>query len=394
MEAPPPPSVRDIILNVALEGGSEFEDPDSYQSRALQFCETQLQPSQDVITYYALACIYFASYGKVNKRTLGEFPDIVELAGWIDSTNWITNVDYCSWFGLTCNEDGKVQCLELPSNRLFGIVAPEVRLLAETLEILDLSNNYYLVSEPDSHWLGRLVHATHVNVGTTSLEYPGIPAYLGNLTNLQELDISFSFFSFGPISVSAFSGLHQLTFLDISNNVYTSTIPTLPTGLQHLFLDHIVFDENVTQTLEFVSFLNQLQTLWTDKSNLAGSLPTSFATTLTSLSLSFSHLTGTVPTELGRLTRLEELYLFQNNLTGSVPTELGQLTKLESLYLEGNVRLVGSISNDICVNIEPLGLLRELGADCAAANDVNATTMVIQCDCCTCCGAEACEDFS
>ncbi|KAK3251819.1 hypothetical protein CYMTET_38871 [Cymbomonas tetramitiformis] len=42
-------------------------------------------------------------------------------------------------------------------------------------------------------------------------------------------------------------------------------------------------------------------------------------------------LTGTVPTELGELTRMITLYLFGNSLTGTVPTELGELTRMNGL---------------------------------------------------------------
>ena len=43
-------------------------------------------------------------------------------------------------------------------------------------------------------------------------------------------------------------------------------------------------------------------------------------------------LTGTVPSELGRLTALTELGLSFNMLTDVIPSELGRLTGLYSLY--------------------------------------------------------------
>ena len=44
-------------------------------------------------------------------------------------------------------------------------------------------------------------------------------------------------------------------------------------------------------------------------------------------------LTGTIPTELGRLTDLSALSFYEiNSITGSIPSELGQLHELT--YLE------------------------------------------------------------
>ncbi|MCY4623889.1 MAG: hypothetical protein OXC99_02660 [Chloroflexi bacterium] len=43
-----------------------------------------------------------------------------------------------------------------------------------------------------------------------------------------------------------------------------------------------------------------------------------------------------IPSELGQLTRLQQLTLADNNLAGEIPVELGQLSDLEVLYLRGN----------------------------------------------------------
>ena len=46
-------------------------------------------------------------------------------------------------------------------------------------------------------------------------------------------------------------------------------------------------------------------------------------------------LTGAVPAEIGQLTSLKRLYLYDNQLT-SLPAEIGQLTSLRELNLYGN----------------------------------------------------------
>ena len=44
-------------------------------------------------------------------------------------------------------------------------------------------------------------------------------------------------------------------------------------------------------------------------------------------------LSGTIPTELGRLANLTVLHLWGNQLTGQIPTQLGDLSSLTVLYL-------------------------------------------------------------
>ena len=64
-----------------------------------------------------------------------------------------------------------------------------------------------------------------------------------------------------------------------------------------------------------------------------------------SQSLTFDNnprLTGSIPTELGLLTKLYSLSFENNNHTGPIPSELGLLTKIGKLHL-GNNSLTGAI---------------------------------------------------
>ena len=62
----------------------------------------------------------------------------------------------------------------------------------------------------------------------------------------------------------------------------------------------------------------------------------------TEISLSSSELTGSIPPEIGNLTNLERLYLYDNELTGSIPPDVGNLINLTGLRLDQN-QLTGSI---------------------------------------------------
>ena len=72
--------------------------------------------------------------------------------------------------------------------------------------------------------------------------------------------------------------------------------------------------------------------------NLTGSIPPELGnlTKLEGLDLSINNLSGSIPSELGNLTNLRILVLNSNQLTGAVPSELGNLSNLVALLLEGN----------------------------------------------------------
>jgi len=60
-----------------------------------------------------------------------------------------------------------------------------------------------------------------------------------------------------------------------------------------------------------------------------------------------NNLVGSIPAELGNLSKLKILNLGRNDLSGSIPAELGNLTSLESLLLESNYSLTGSIPSEL-----------------------------------------------
>ena len=77
----------------------------------------------------------------------------------------------------------------------------------------------------------------------------------------------------------------------------------------------------------------------------------------------------TIPTELGKLNGLLDLFLDYNNLSGSIPTNLRSLSLLEKVNLSFN-DLTGTVSG-IC----GLANLFKLEADCQE----------VDCLCCTEC---------
>ncbi|CAB9522167.1 leucine rich repeat [Seminavis robusta] len=83
--------------------------------------------------------------------------------------------------------------------------------------------------------------------------------------------------------------------------------------------------------------------------SLAGTLPTEIGTctSLNVLTISYTSLRGSIPTEISRLsTTLSDLDLSYNNLQ-LLPSELGLLTGLGSLYLQVNPELAGTLPTEL-----------------------------------------------
>ncbi|PXY41171.1 hypothetical protein DMB65_09460 [Flavobacterium cheongpyeongense] len=97
-----------------------------------------------------------------------------------------------------------------------------------------------------------------------------------------------------------------------------------------------------------IGLLTKLTSLQLHTNQLSGTIPAEIGllTKLTSLQLHTNQLSGTIPAEIGQLTLLQTLHLHTNQLTGTIPAEIGQLTKLTSLQLHIN-KLSGTIPAEI-----------------------------------------------
>jgi len=81
---------------------------------------------------------------------------------------------------------------------------------------------------------------------------------------------------------------------------------------------------------------------------VSGTIPESLGNlgNLTSLNLSYGQLTGFIPESLGNLSNLQLLYLYLNQLRGSIPESLGNLSNLRVLELHSN-KLSGLIPESL-----------------------------------------------
>ena len=97
-----------------------------------------------------------------------------------------------------------------------------------------------------------------------------------------------------------------------------------------------------------VGNMKVLQELYWHKNGLTGTIPTEVGNLqhLSLLMLPMNHLTRSIPTEIGKLDMLTQLYLNSNDLTGPIPIEIGNLANLTDLYFSFNA-LNGTIPTEV-----------------------------------------------
>lgn len=109
-----------------------------------------------------------------------------------------------------------------------------------------------------------------------------------------------------------------------------------------------------------------------DRNGLTGAIPAELVrlTRLRSLSLAGNQLTGSVPPEIGRLARLEALEVSYNRLTGSIPPEIGRLARLREFGANGNHFSPGPLPRAM-TNLDNLEFLGLAGTSLCAPLDAN-----------------------
>lgn len=246
--------------------------------------------------------------------TLGDF--------WFNRTGWDAminglnnppaNCNLANLYGVTLDGNGRVEILNLISNRLDGNIPPEIDGLSNLIE-LNLSYNQLEGNIPIQ--LSSLSKLKILNLDSNELT-GNIPAQLSNLSFLEEIWLRNNMLTGLPVELS---NLDNLVELKLSTNQITGSVPQ-----------------------EFGNF-NALKELYLDENLLTGNIPPSLRNinTLTHLILSYNELSGNIPPELGDLDNLYVLGLKYNQLSGCYDSNLHQLCG----RLFDGVASIGRISN-------------------------------------------------
>jgi len=200
----------------------------------------------------------------------------------------------------------------------------------------------YAPTDGDNCVFGRV---TYLNLKDNSLAGTIPETFFDELINITALDLSYNSIS-GTIPTEA-GKLRNLRSLELSNNALTGTLPTeiahlgtaLGYGLSYGGLEGLThFDvshNNLTGIIPSeVAYLENLKVF--DVSNNAN---------LGSLEGGNLDLNPGLPSEIGMLTHLHQLKLDHCGFSGTLPIELGALTKLQHFLARGTTHGLQDVTN-------------------------------------------------
>ena len=185
----------------------------------------------------------------MDRQILTAFYIATDGADWKNDTNWLSEGELGTWYGVTTDDRDRVTHLELPDNRVdnsipraLGGLTKLVRLDLndnnmegriprelgdlENLEWLDLSESLFFARGTLPPELGKLKKLKHLDLSEIiwwSGDDPTIPSEWGGMESLERLDLSHVGLR-GRVPYQL-GNLANLKSLDISYNVFEGSIP-------------------------------------------------------------------------------------------------------------------------------------------------------------------------
>ena len=230
--------------------------------------------------------------------------------------------------------------------RLSGSIPTQIGR-ATNMVVLEMDENPAITGSIPTQ-LGQLLKLTKLQLNDMPRLSGTIPTQIGRLSVLSELLLYDDPGLTGtiPTEIGKLAGLFRL-YLD-QNPGLNGTIPTQIGKLSALAGFHVFSNHGLSGTIPTqIGNLTELTQLWIyTNSRLSGTFPSELGelTKLRVLRLdNNTRVTGKIPPQLGSLTGLNELWLYENpGLTGAIPSQLAELDKLTYLVVDSNRELVPS----------------------------------------------------
>ena len=286
-----------------------------------------------------------------------------------------------------------IQHLDISNNNFVGKIPSQMSNFTDLIE-LSMSNNHFEGSIPSE--LAKLESLTYLDLSQNNLIgcVPSFESYSASSIHLSNNKLS-------CLSKNMFRETSSLVTLDLSNNEITNGFHDLIhdlhyTGLEILLLKGNHFKGNIPKQLCHLTNLNILDLSYNsfvgeipsclgkmpfenkdpegtrdqfnglihsrfDYKNRFGKEKETFTSKkrsetyttnvliyMSGIDLSHNKLNGSIPSELGNLTRIRSLNLSNNFFTGKIPATFSNLIKVESLDLSFNM-LSGQIPPQLTV---------------------------------------------
>lgn len=291
--------------------------------------------------------------------------------------NWVQSDDSpCGWKGITCDPASKlVVGVDLSSGNFSGSFPSVVCRLPQLRNLSLAYNNIGGTLSPNLSMCRSLEHLDL----SQNLFVGDLPDFISDLSELKYLDLSSNNFS-GSIS-PGFGKLPRLETLNLCCNFLNGTVPAILMNLSNLVEFKLANNPFAPWNLtEGIGKLSKLQILWVPSSNLMGKIPESVGSLLAliNLDLSQNQLTGAIPDSISQLKNVVQIELYGNRLTGPIPRNMSRLTALRRLDASMNM-LEGTIPESLAaLPLESLNLFENRLEDIipeAIANSPNLSEL-------------------
>ncbi|CAB9523948.1 LRR receptor-like serine threonine-protein kinase At4g08850-like [Seminavis robusta] len=297
--------------------------------------------------------------------------NLPEGSHWVKQHGWLDwEMDECNWkqlvlgqedsSELNCNDNGEIKALTfMNANNLVGTLPPEISLLDNSLEYLEIARQEEL-SRTIPTEIGLLTRLANLEFTVTGLSGT-VPTEIGQLQSLQNLQFAMTqLLGSIPSEVGQLGNLSALRFLRTN---LTGSMPAEVFQLQNLKI--FTVDGCTEMNTEFllpnvIENMHQLEFLFLSKQTCGEENP--FPSGLGNLSniralfLYEWKLNGTIPSNIGGLTKLNQLVLHGNSISGTFPQELSKLSGLLMLNMGAN-KIEGKLPPDI---FSKLTMLRQV----------------------------------